>query len=517
MTFRPPLITPQKAPASGTSFLKMGSAVVLLTAVVATPFTQQRWQYPPAVTVPAIPPRIFARPPNLYPNPIPFNQQNWPPVNPIRYQLARSVGRMPDTSAVQAPFAKLDWLPATPVRDQQPDQVSYNANLYSTTAIVAPFAQLDWKSAAPFSYLLWNVIPRNPNIFSEVPFSQSSWVSVEQPSPAPPQATPYNVNTVTVTASPFSQTDWSATRFPKPRALDASQSTSINLLPDPTQFMLVDWSGSGSSSRPRAPDLQSYNQALYTVTVQAAPFSQTDWPISKSLKPAQAQAYPNIALQNSVVAAPFVPIDWSVPRLRIVNRADGSVGFQILNISVNASLAVTEANDTLSATIALSIAASSSPVESNDTLGATGALAIVAASAVAEAPDTLSADGVNGGINAALSVTEANDTLGAAGTVSGDVESGDGRKYQYGWKPWRLGPSRKKKFEEELEELEAFLKAVAVKPPLEIYTPIVYQGPLAAAFFESIEAIEQRRAINAIKDAQRREDDDEEALLLLLS
>ena len=81
------------------------------------------------------------------------------------------------------------------------------------------------------------------------------------------------------------------------------------------------------------------------------------------------------------------------------------------------TLAVTEANDTVSAAGALAITGSASITEADDTLAATGALAIVGTEAAQEADDTVSATGALE-ISATLAATEDDDTLAAAVALS---------------------------------------------------------------------------------------------------
>jgi hypothetical protein len=188
-------------------------------------------------------------------------------------------------------------------------------------------------------------------------------------------------------------------------------------------------------------------------------------------------------------------------------------------LPVTATLSATEANDTLSSAGTVAVSGSLGATEAADSIASTASVGIAATLALTEASDTLTADGTvadAGGRTADLNVTEANDTLAATG--SGPVQDVSGGNYR----PWRLAKvSKKKKTEdEELAELAAFLRTVAEAKPkiIEIERPpVVYHGPLAAAFYEPRTTKTVNEIISRAKaDAQRREDDDEEALLLLL-
>lgn len=83
-----------------------------------------------------------------------------------------------------------------------------------------------------------------------------------------------------------------------------------------------------------------------------------------------------------------------------------------------AALAATEADDGLTAAGALTIVAAIPTSSSANTLDAAGAVQIAAALAVTEAADTLLAEGGTGGTIASVVATEAADTLAAAGALT---------------------------------------------------------------------------------------------------
>ena len=88
--------------------------------------------------------------------------------------------------------------------------------------------------------------------------------------------------------------------------------------------------------------------------------------------------------------------------------------------SITGTLAVTEANDTISATGGTGVGAALTRTEANDTIAASGGVAVGASLAVTEALDTISAAGnvaALGTSTGTLAVTEAPDTIVAAGTA----------------------------------------------------------------------------------------------------
>lgn len=100
-------------------------------------------------------------------------------------------------------------------------------------------------------------------------------------------------------------------------------------------------------------------------------------------------------------------------------RAARIISFSTVAAGVTGTLAVTEANDTLSASGAVTVTGSISVTESADTLSSSGVVTVSGSLSVTEAADTLSASGVvSSGIDGTVSVTEANDTSAASGTVT---------------------------------------------------------------------------------------------------
>lgn len=86
---------------------------------------------------------------------------------------------------------------------------------------------------------------------------------------------------------------------------------------------------------------------------------------------------------------------------------------------VTGTVAVTEANDTSSASGAVTATGSISVTESNDTCAASGTVLVTGSLSTTEADDTCSAAGiVSSGIDGNVTATEANDTCSASGTVT---------------------------------------------------------------------------------------------------
>lgn len=79
---------------------------------------------------------------------------------------------------------------------------------------------------------------------------------------------------------------------------------------------------------------------------------------------------------------------------------------------INASLSITEANDTLAATATVLVSPSLAVTEANDTIAATATVSVSAALAATEANDSLSAS-VAILVQASLAISEAADTLTA--------------------------------------------------------------------------------------------------------
>lgn len=121
--------------------------------------------------------------------------------------------------------------------------------------------------------------------------------------------------------------------------------------------------------------------------------------------------------------------------------------------TVTGTLAVTTADDTLAASGAVGsdVTGTLAVTTANDTLSAAGTTTVVGTVAVTEAADTLSASGWAGTVTGTLAVTTANDTLSAAGTgpASATVDGGGkwvpqrGNSYHLGEEPLRKRREKK--------------------------------------------------------------------------
>jgi hypothetical protein len=241
-----------------------------------------------------------------------------------------------------------------------------------------------------------------------------------------------------------------------------------------------------------------------SLALTAKPPDSRDWPIPRQV-PIWLRDWINQS--NALLAAPpgpkpFTQVDQSNPRLPVIgnaaqNWAQGSyrgVGINYFpGIVTNWSLPEADPRSALSSL--------------NNWVGRTAGL-------LAAVSNTID-----------LNVVEENDTLLATATSAALGEEG-GR-----YRRWPI-KGRRKLYEEELEELEAFLKAVAESRPASPFetrpAPFVtnYHGPLAAAFYAPRfdPKLEPQRIVQAAKGIVRKakveeakHNDDEEAVLLYLN
>jgi hypothetical protein len=120
------------------------------------------------------------------------------------------------------------------------------------------------------------------------------------------------------------------------------------------------------------------------------------------------KALPDGALQE-ICRNPWQIFEPDEPRIYVTVPAGGAI---------DATLAATEQDDTLTATAAVAITATAAITEQDDTLTAAGQVTITATAAITEQDDTLTATATTGGaITATLVVTEQDDTLAATAVV----------------------------------------------------------------------------------------------------
>jgi hypothetical protein len=151
----------------------------LLAPPATAPFFQTSWPTSDFQT-PRAPDATQQTNINLFTNPIPFAQYDWPVVRGIDLVRSRFVGR-PGIGDVPlaTPFVQSIWEPVNPVPSLPPQLVPYNANLYTVAVQAAPFAQLEWKPVSPPSRALDATRQTNINLFTNpIPFAQYDWPTV---------------------------------------------------------------------------------------------------------------------------------------------------------------------------------------------------------------------------------------------------------------------------------------------------------------------------------------------------
>lgn len=214
----------------------------LYTVTIVLPFNQTDWSNTFRVSDWLPQPQVGINP-NLFTNPFPFNQTDWSVTD-----------RVP-----KAPFIPTDPL---------------NINLFTNSY---PFNQIDWSKPflVPLS-LPQPSPPLNPNLFTNpYPFNQYDWTKPVRIPQAPIDLS-FQFNQNLTNFFPFNQIDWSKP-FNVPHApFDLSVSLNPNIFTNSYPVLNID------TSRPaRLAGLSQvdtpYNQSLYTVTISATPFNQTDW------------------------------------------------------------------------------------------------------------------------------------------------------------------------------------------------------------------------------------------------
>jgi hypothetical protein len=269
---------------------------------------------------------------------IPFNQQNWPDTNPIRFTsppVVRYNQNLYSAVAAQAPFKQVYWPDTTPVRYST---ALSDAGIWN---LVVPFNQNYWPDVVPVKLAAPFTQPYNINIFSPsivpAPFVPIVWSAPFFPEPAPVPRIPRNLNLFTIgpVAVPFSQTSWSPvnaikgnssrsdagimefigpfsqTNWPKPYVRPYTLvPQSAGAIIDVTQpFAQYDWS-KPFFAEPAAPFIVTRNLNLYGIAAPIIPpFAQRDWPQTYVRKYLPGQVYG--ALMD--VSVPFAQYDWSKP------------------------------------------------------------------------------------------------------------------------------------------------------------------------------------------------------------
>lgn len=208
----------------------------------------------------------------------PFNQTYWPP-------------------AVRIPNAPVDFFNLTP---------------YVT--IVLPFNQIDWSKpfmvprAAPDQ-----TISLNPNIFTNpIPVLNINASRLVRLAGLSQVDAPYNQSLYTVTVvittlrGPLIMRPYPIRSAP----FDTRQPSNPNIFTNPYPIQNIN----SAIVPPRRATVffdQTYNQALYTVTVTGTPFNQTYWPSPVKVASAPVDFF-NLTPYVTIVL-PFNQIDWSRP------------------------------------------------------------------------------------------------------------------------------------------------------------------------------------------------------------
>lgn len=242
----------------------------LYTVIVNTvPFNQFDFSVPFRPVKPPAPASSLN--PNLFTNPIPFNQFSYPSVNKVP----------------QAPY-----------------DLSFplNLNIYSTLVLI-PINQTDWSKPfkvpqAPFS----PDQALNINLFTNpIPFAQYDFSITIRQKPLPAPEPPLNLNLYgPVTASlPFNQTDW-AVAVRRQASAPVTLPLNINLFTNPLPFNQSDYSK--PVNIPHAPFDLSKGLNLATFPVVPLPFNQYDYSHTVRIKITPPQPPYNLALYNVVVS-----------------------------------------------------------------------------------------------------------------------------------------------------------------------------------------------------------------------
>jgi hypothetical protein len=221
--------------------------------------------------------------PNLFKNPVPFNQFDYPPVRAIRL-TKRMFNELPLNINLHKnpfPFNQYDYQPVHTVPQARVEtNQSLNIELFRNPY---PFNQSDYSK--PY-FPVVRPYPQdglNLNLFKNpIPFYNDDPSQVRGFKLQAFFEAPYNQNlfSITVVQQPFVQTDWTPVK--KPPTTTAPEATfNPNLFTNPYPFYNDDPSRV-RGFKPLAFFEAPYNQNLFSVVVVQNPFVQTDWtPVKK--------------------------------------------------------------------------------------------------------------------------------------------------------------------------------------------------------------------------------------------
>jgi hypothetical protein len=283
--------------------------MALLTAIVAVPIANIDMSDGPYRVKTSAPDQVHT---NIgrFTNPIPNNnsRQLLIPSQRVRLSAPRMARFNSELFKNTKPFVPPDWSSVFRTPDFLPRRSPQNALvLTSSVTTTTPFSKVDWSNAFRLPDFLPPPQPYNILIYSGVPFSQDDWSArVQTVDSSPPPAQPYNLNLYSPTiAAPFSQTDWPRVSPVGSREGFSDQAIWSFEIP----FSQTDWPKANTVRR-IAPDQAAYNQNIYTVTVTAAPFSQTNW-----AAPFGNRYFPSAQVAGGIIdiTLPFAQFDWSKP------------------------------------------------------------------------------------------------------------------------------------------------------------------------------------------------------------
>jgi hypothetical protein len=245
--------------------------------------------------------------PNLFKNPFPFNQYNYP----LQFRILKSpydlsVSLNPNLFKNPVPFNQTDWTKPFRVPHAPYDlSVGLNLNLFKNpipflNAGPTSFPVLDFPvPAQPYNRALYTIIVSAPFINTQ----PTSFPVPDFPTPSQP----YNQNLYTNPYPIQNLYTWSfgVADIPAP-----PPPLNINLFTNPVPFINTGPTSFAVSDFPVSQ--QPYNPNLYQAVVTAQPFNQTFWLPARQAPSAPIDFY-NLVLFQTPEVLPFNQTDWSVP------------------------------------------------------------------------------------------------------------------------------------------------------------------------------------------------------------
>lgn len=323
MTIRAPYVRPPfDVPAIIST--PLGSPGVLLAAIVAAAPFFNTIALGSATTFPDAASSVAPQPqrnPNLYPNPIPFAQYQWPRVTPLGPSVSRQAVFNSELFLNPIPFAQYDWSKPKQPPAKAADVYQPYGNFYPFAVINAPFYQSAWPSVSSVKPVPPQASTYNSQIYTNpIPFNtrMSGSVSLFDMTPTLPGTPAYNLNLYGTTAlsPPFIPILWGGAA-----SVDfvLSPLHQVNYAGMYSQPVIPLQYGGGTFISGKAADVYQPYQNFYPFVVVTAPFYQTSWPSVSPVKPVPPQPIPyNDQLYTNPL--PFAQYDWSKP-FQIAPRA----------------------------------------------------------------------------------------------------------------------------------------------------------------------------------------------------